>query len=49
MFGADYPLFTYERLVDDWQALGYDEEVLEQGDAPATPTRLFAARAQGAA
>jgi uncharacterized protein len=28
MFGADYPLFTYERLVNDWRALGYDEEVL---------------------
>jgi predicted TIM-barrel fold metal-dependent hydrolase len=30
MFGADYPLFTYERLVRDWHAEGYDEEVLEQ-------------------
>lgn len=30
MFGADYPLFTYERLVRDWRAEGYDEEVLEQ-------------------
>ena len=30
MFGADYPLFTYERLVDDWRALGYDEETLER-------------------
>ena len=28
MFGADYPLFTYERLVADWRALGYDEDVL---------------------
>jgi predicted TIM-barrel fold metal-dependent hydrolase len=28
MFGADYPLFTYERLVADWQALGYDEATL---------------------
>ena len=28
MFGADYPLFRYERLIDDWKALGYDEEVL---------------------
>lgn len=28
MFGADYPLFTYERLVADWRTLGYDEEVL---------------------
>lgn len=28
MFGADYPLFTYERLVDDWRALGFDEDTL---------------------
>ena len=30
MFGADYPLFTYERLVADWRSLGYDEAVLDQ-------------------
>jgi predicted TIM-barrel fold metal-dependent hydrolase len=30
MFGADYPLLQYERLVTDWQALGYDEAVLER-------------------
>ena len=29
MFGADYPLFTYERLVDDWRKEGYPEDVLE--------------------
>lgn len=29
MFGADYPLFTYERLVRDWRAEDYAEEVLE--------------------
>lgn len=29
MFGADYPLFTYERLVGEWRALGYDEDTLE--------------------
>lgn len=29
MFGADYPLFTYERLVRDWRSEGYAEEVLE--------------------
>ena len=28
MFGADYPLFTYERLINDWKELGYDDEVL---------------------
>jgi hypothetical protein len=30
MFGADYPLFTYERLVRDWQGLGFDQAVLEK-------------------
>ena len=28
MFGADYPLFRYERLVSDWRALGFDDDVL---------------------
>lgn len=28
MFGADYPLFTYERLLADWQAEGYPDDVL---------------------
>jgi uncharacterized protein len=28
MFGGDYPLFRYERLVADWRELGYDDEVL---------------------
>ncbi len=28
MFGADYPLFRYERLVRDWIELGYDDGVL---------------------
>ena len=30
MFGADYPLLGYERLIGDWRALGYGEEVLER-------------------
>ena len=30
MFGADYPLFRYERLVEDWKTLGFDEETLER-------------------
>jgi len=30
MFGADYPLFKYERLVADWRALGYDETILKK-------------------
>jgi predicted TIM-barrel fold metal-dependent hydrolase len=30
MFGGDYPLFSYERLVADWQAQGYPPEVLEK-------------------
>jgi predicted TIM-barrel fold metal-dependent hydrolase len=29
LFAADYPLFTYERLVRDWRAEGYPEAVLE--------------------
>lgn len=29
MFGGDYPLFRYERLVADWQALEYDESVMQ--------------------
>ena len=28
MFGADYPLFTYERLLRDWRNEGYAEDVL---------------------
>lgn len=30
MFGADYPLFRYERLVADWEAEGYSAEILER-------------------
>ena len=30
MFGADYPLISYERLEQDWRAEGYPEEVLEK-------------------
>ena len=30
LFGADYPLFSYERLVKDWRAEGYPEDVLER-------------------
>ncbi len=30
MFGADYPLIGYERLVGDWKKEGYSEEVLEK-------------------
>ena len=30
MFGADYPLFQYERLVSDWQSEGYSSEILEK-------------------
>jgi predicted TIM-barrel fold metal-dependent hydrolase len=28
MFGADYPMLSYERLISDWRALGYSEEML---------------------
>jgi uncharacterized protein len=30
LFGADYPMFTYERLVADWQGEGYRPEVLDK-------------------
>lgn len=30
MFGADYPLFSYDRLFADWAALGYSDEVMEK-------------------
>ena len=31
MFGADYPLLSYKRLIADWQAEGYTDEVLDKG------------------
>jgi predicted TIM-barrel fold metal-dependent hydrolase len=37
MFGADYPLLRYERLVQDWRDLGYGDEILH---------RVFAANAE---
>lgn len=30
MFGADYPLLAYERLVRDWHELGYSAEILDK-------------------
>ena len=30
MFGGDYPLFTYQRLVKEWREEGYPEEVLDK-------------------
>ena len=30
MFGADYPLLSYQRLVDDWRGLGFTDEVLDK-------------------
>ncbi|MGH6799523.1 MAG: amidohydrolase family protein, partial [Roseiarcus sp.] len=30
MFGADFPLFQYERLVGDWRNEGYSPEVLDK-------------------
>jgi len=30
MFGADYPLFTYERLTADWEGLGLDQASLQR-------------------
>ena len=30
MFGADCPLLSYKRLIADWQAEGYPDEVLDK-------------------
>ena len=30
MFGNDYPLLRYERLLGDWRAEGYSDEVLDK-------------------
>jgi uncharacterized protein len=30
MFGADFPFFRYERLVEDWKSEGYAPEILEK-------------------
>lgn len=30
MFGADYPLLSYDRLIGDWKQLGYSDAVLEK-------------------
>lgn len=30
MFGSDYPMLSHERLIKDWESLGYKPEVLEK-------------------
>ena len=30
MFGSDHPSLPYKRILDEWSALGYEEDVLEQ-------------------
>ncbi|MBI2320034.1 MAG: amidohydrolase, partial [Betaproteobacteria bacterium] len=30
LFGADYPLLGYERLIRDWESEGYSEEILQR-------------------
>jgi uncharacterized protein len=30
MFGADYPLLSYQRLINDWRELGLSEAILEK-------------------
>ena len=30
MFGADYPLLSYDRLIADWRELGFKDEVMEK-------------------
>ncbi|MEO6748464.1 MAG: amidohydrolase family protein [Casimicrobiaceae bacterium] len=46
MFGADYPLFTYERLLQDWQGLGFDDATLARVFTQ-NAMALFPALAQG--
>lgn len=29
MFGADYPLFDYDRIINDWHDLDYEDEIYE--------------------
>ncbi len=41
MFGADYPLLRYERLVQDWRDLGYADDILQRVFT-ANATALFA-------
>jgi predicted TIM-barrel fold metal-dependent hydrolase len=48
MFGADYPLFTYERLLADWRGLALEPDVLE-GVLHGNAARLFADVKLGAA
>jgi len=47
MFGADYPLFTYERLVADWEGLGFDQATLRRVYTE-NATRLFTSLAESA-
>jgi predicted TIM-barrel fold metal-dependent hydrolase len=30
LFGADYPMYLYERLFRDWELLGYSQDILEK-------------------
>jgi predicted TIM-barrel fold metal-dependent hydrolase len=30
MFGSDYPSLPYERLLREWNEIGYSDELLEQ-------------------
>jgi predicted TIM-barrel fold metal-dependent hydrolase len=30
MFGSDYPSMPYERILREWQELGYKDEVMEK-------------------
>lgn len=30
LFGADYPLLSYDRLISDWRGLGYGDAILEK-------------------
>jgi predicted TIM-barrel fold metal-dependent hydrolase len=30
MFGSDYPSIPYERIMQEWDELGYDDAILEK-------------------
>ena len=34
MFGSDYPSLPYERILREWDELGYDQSVLDLSSTP---------------
>ena len=41
IFGADYPMFSYERLYRDWEAEGYSKEILDKVAQSNLPTKTI--------